>query len=203
MFGLIFRTYLNLVKMSTQIDPDTFDEMIGSEVTYQKTTQTLSLIWSTEPTSISYIKTSEWINLNIDRIQKVINQQPNNLEKTGRFKSFEREIIYIIAEIKMFKSRPKWLIILESLFKMNILTIQTIEPLVLKGNSEEDIKFRQMMIYFIVLTNSLELTSNPCQSGEWSLKSFIQRVTWVRKHSDQIMKIFNLRRPNNYQEWLQ
>ncbi len=170
---------------------------VVTEDTYQKTIKSLSTIWSTKPASISYITASEWINLNIDRIQEVIRQRLNRSKKNTQFKTTEMLTMYIISDIERFKETPKWLVILESLFKLNVLTIQTIEPLVLKSDLEKDTKFRQMMIYFIVLTNSLGLTNDPNQSGKWSLIDFALRASWLRKHIGGITRIFNLRKSSH------
>ncbi len=165
-------------------------------ITYENIIETLSIIWSADITSIPYIKSTEWIDSNKNQIQKALDLKELNLNKNSPLKVILTlsQLRHIIADINLLKNIPKWKVILESLFKMGLLNHKTIEPAVLKEHSKMDLNFRKMMIYFFVLSDSLGLTSNPYQSSKWSINDFVQRASWIRKHTEEIMKIFNLRK---------
>ncbi len=180
--------------MSSQIRPSFFEGIMAPIITYQKIIETLSTIWSADITSIPYIKSSEWIDSNINQIQKALNQKESTLRKNSSSMTILIQVRCIITDLNLFKRIPKWKVILESLFKLGLLNLKTIEPVILKEYYKMDLNSRKMMIYFFILSNSLELTSNPYLSSKWSIDDFVQRASWVRKHTEEIMKLFNLRK---------
>lgn len=182
--------------MSSQSRPSFLGGKETTVITYENIIETLSTIWSANLTSIPYIKSLEWIDSNKSQIQKALNLKELNFNKNSPSRTVLTltHVRCIIADINLFKMVPKWKIILESLFKMGLLNFKIIEPVVLKEYYKIDLNSRKMMIYFFVLSDSLELTSNPYRSSKWSINDFVQRASWIKKHTEEIMKLFNLRK---------
>lgn len=165
-------------------EPDTIS---NESITYQNVKNKLSIIWSSQPDSVDYIRASDWIDHNMSQILLVVDKRSSHLIGKDRSNSTEMVIMEIFKNIKIYNHQPKWMVILETLFKTNLLEIQTLEPTVL-SNCPGKVEFRQMMIYFRILVNSLEL-ENPCQAKKWELPDFVERVDWVRTHASTIMRI--------------